>query len=694
MKHPLLSKCEEGIIKSRTFFKFKPLFYLLIILISFKGFAQDADSANPYIDAGDDITIDCGEDCVELTADYLDTGETTSYEVSSIPYDTSYPFRDLENRVSVNIDDRWSSVINLPFDFCFFGNIHSQMIIGSNGVISFDSSQAGGFCSYTLGEREAIPNPNIHTNSIMLFHDINPAYGDNQIGWELFGDAPNRVVVVSFYNVPYYNFANPTNTATSTFQMVMYETTNIIDFFVESKPDPHGHVSSPINGGRAVLGIQNAAGNQGYTPPGRNTGVWEAEEEAWRFMPSGDSNVDFAWLDEDGQVLGTDPTITVCPTDEITTYTARATWINCNGDEITVSDEVTVTREGDFTVDLGDDQEFCDVSEYEITAEITDGNPNNATFLWNTGETTQSIIVTESGTYSVEVTLNDCTITESVTIDFNKSPEVDLGDDRAICFENPEILDATPLNISDYPDPSELIYEWTQDGIILVDETEATLEVFEHGTYGVTVTFKDCFTEDSVVISEADDLTVDIIMDDGIMASAGVIEICPDEPHTLQAVTDAEDPTYQWFLNGDEIVGETNQTIEISIESGTMNTETYSVIISSDGCEASNEIDIRLYPVGNCVISQGLTPNGDGFNDNLDLTFLNDRTGILKLQVFNRYGTKVFEKDNYTDQWYGQTNDGNDLPTGTYYYVIDLVGDDPVYGRQTTGWIYLNQKAK
>src|SRR5699024_6912416 len=110
-----------------------------------------------------------------------------------------------------------------------------------------------------------------------------------------------------------------------------------------------------------------------------------------------------------------------------TTYTAKAIWLNCNGDEITVSDSVTVTKSSPFSVDLGENQEFCDVPEYEILAEIIDGDPTEATFLWNTGETTQSITVSESGTYSVDVSIGDCTVTESVDIEFNDSPEIDLG---------------------------------------------------------------------------------------------------------------------------------------------------------------------------------------------------------------------------------------------------------------------------
>lgn len=39
---------------------------------------------------------------------------------------------------SLNIDDTWSDVIDLGFEFCFFGDTYSQILIGSNGVLSFE----------------------------------------------------------------------------------------------------------------------------------------------------------------------------------------------------------------------------------------------------------------------------------------------------------------------------------------------------------------------------------------------------------------------------------------------------------------------------------------------------------------------------------------------------------------------------
>lgn len=728
---------------------------LSFFAMSFSGLAQQG-SGGPNVETGPDITLECGEECTDLTAVYVDTGVTTDYTVTSIDYDPPFAFTGLANPISVNTDDVWSSVINLPFDFCFFDDTYQQVIIGSNGIISFDTAAAGDFCDYSLGEREALPHPNVHRNAIMLYHDIDPRYGNNEIGWELIGEAPYRTLVVSFSDVPYYSV----NAATSTWQMVLYEATNAIEFFVQSKPNPYDYYSTPINGGRAVLGIQNKTGTQGYTPPGRNTSVWEATNEAWRFTPTGESNVDFVWMNEDGEVIGTEATINVCPTEDVTTYTAQATYLNCNGDIIIESDTITVTKTNTFNVNLGDDQVFCDGEDYTITAEVIDADPNDATFLWSTGETTQSITVNQSDTYSVEVTIDECTINRAVTITFNETPNIDLGEDMNTCFVDPVTLDASPAN---YDNPNDLTYEWTLDGVVIAGETNPTLDITAAGTYGVTVSFGDCiataeitvglgnveidlgpdvetcFNEPlllnatpsnydasvgsyewtfngSVLADETNPTlyvteigtygvtvtvgecsatdTVEILPQDGLEVSIveGNLEVCPNESHTLTATTSSEGVSFQWFLNGTPIGDETSSTLEFSVEANAVGPQTYSVEISIGDCTAEASVTVTLLACDG-VISQGISPNGDGYNDTLDLTFLNDRTGIKKLQIFNRLGKLVFEKVNYTNQWAGKTTDGNDLPTGTYFIVIDLNGQDVVYGEQHTGWIYLNQKA-
>jgi gliding motility-associated-like protein len=109
-------------------------------------------------------------------------------------------------------------------------------------------------------------------------------------------------------------------------------------------------------------------------------------------------------------------------------------------------------------------------------------------------------------------------------------------------------------------------------------------------------------------------------------------------------------------------------------------------------CLASDQLSFSLYDEDNCVISQGVSPNGDNVNDNLDLRFLDDRSGISSLEVFNRYGQKVYEKINYRNEFFGQSDNGNSLETGTYFYVIKFENEDPQYGRVHKGWIYINRE--
>ena len=93
---------------------------------------------NPYVDAGSDLIIDCATGCVDLTADFLEIGETNTYNVNQIAFVPPFSFNGLTNSVNTNIDDAWDAPQNLPFDFCFFTNTETQFQVGSNGTVRFD----------------------------------------------------------------------------------------------------------------------------------------------------------------------------------------------------------------------------------------------------------------------------------------------------------------------------------------------------------------------------------------------------------------------------------------------------------------------------------------------------------------------------------------------------------------------------
>jgi len=138
------------------------------------------------------------------------------------------------------------------------------------------------------------------------------------------------------------------------------------------------------------------------------------------------------------------------------------------------------------------------------------------------------------------------------------------------------------------------------------------------------------------------------------------------------------------------INGGTNQTVTLTASGVATvefdNSATNVVIelsnISNGNCSLSLT-ESATVTVESCSIPKGISPNGDGLNDNWDLSAYN----IKKVEIFNRYGTKVYSKSNYENEWFGQSDSGNELPNGTYYFVIDFTDLET-----KTGWIYINRE--
>ncbi|HLW39737.1 MAG TPA: gliding motility-associated C-terminal domain-containing protein [Brumimicrobium sp.] len=298
----------------------------------------------PSVDAGEDVNIDCTETCVTLTANPFHAGNTDTYVVESIPYAPPIPFNHPGGTaVSVNTDDVWSPLINLPFDFCFYGQTYTQAKIGSNGAISL-GNVVGTYHPYSFDA--PIPTNNLGASSnpgniFGVYHDMEPGtqYG-GQVKYHLLGEAPCRVLVVTFDNLPHFG-TSCRATLRSSSMIVLHEVTNTIEVYVKRKD-----LCMSWRDGRAVMGIMPNGGGQGIAPPGRNTGQWTVDEnspEAWRFIPNGTPIYTTEWLDEDDNVISTDLSIDVCPTVE-TTYKARVTYTSCTGGlPIVVEDEVVVT---------------------------------------------------------------------------------------------------------------------------------------------------------------------------------------------------------------------------------------------------------------------------------------------------------------------------------------------------------------
>ena len=119
----------------------------------------------------------------------------------------------------------------------------------------------------------------------------------------------------------------------------------------------------------------------------------------------------------------------------------------------------------------------------------------------------------------------------------------------------------------------------------------------------------------------------------------------------------------------------------------------YSLSVFANGC-ISEPVNFSVI-VNDCkvdlFIPEGFSPNADGINDEFVIRGIDNypKNGIV---IFNRWGNKVFEASPYQNNWDGKANrgvkvGGDELPVGTYFYLLDLGDGSKVY----KGDIYLNR---
>lgn len=189
--------------------------------------------------------------------------------------------------LGVGDDDQYAPVITpIGFPFTFFGNTYTQCVVSANGFITFDLTKVDQYSSYVIdGPEDAVPgNPNVLNSIMAAYSDIDPSVPGGSIDYALQGTAPNRRFIVSFCNSGLFSC----NNLKASFQIVLYETSNIIDFHLISQPTG---ACPGWNDGKAIQGVQNIDGTIGIVTPGRNWDpAWTAYNDSKRYTPAGTNN--------------------------------------------------------------------------------------------------------------------------------------------------------------------------------------------------------------------------------------------------------------------------------------------------------------------------------------------------------------------------------------------------------------------
>jgi gliding motility-associated-like protein len=269
-------------------------------------------------------------------------------------------------------------------------------------------------------------------------------------------------------------------------------------------------------------------------------------------------------------------------------------------------------------------------------------------FEWGpNGETTDSLIVTETGMYYL--TMSGCNIvSDSVFLALYEPPSI-VGD-YLVCDSsgfariNRENLGGNWSLASTTFNQGEFTYRTTIDSVVVASQNRGSIEVaYFDSICAITDTFSFAFQH---------------------MPRANILDsiIClKDIPYTLSATVFPDNNVgYTW-------TGGINDTVLEVYEPGIYALEVNNV------CGAYEDTVHVKFKDCSYMIPNVLTPNGDGINDVFVIKnkeFYNS----IRFQVYNRWGTIIKDAQDQTARWDGRTSYGELCPEGTYFYVIEIDG--------------------
>ncbi len=198
------------------------------------------------------------------------------------------------------------------------------------------------------------------------------------------------------------------------------------------------------------------------------------------------------------------------------------------------------------------DTSFCKSQPYIINV-----FKSNATYLWQDNSTSPTYSVTQTGIYWVDVTVNGCTIRDSITVNYFTPPTVNLGNDTNLCANETLQLNVRTTGGS---------YLWNNNS------TRATQTISQAGIYWVDVTVNGCATRDSIVVNYKPSPVVNLGND---------TTFCDNSPFTL--IASISGATYLWQDNS------TLSTFTVT------QTGIYWVDVTVNGCTTRDSITVNYF---------------------------------------------------------------------------------------------------
>lgn len=340
-------------------------------------------------------------------------------------------------------------------------------------------------------------------------------------------------------------------------------------------------------------------------------------------------------------------------------------------DTVTQSFSVYADPVASFTYDAA-----CNVNP-EITFNNTSTTPDNSTLTshWSFGNnqsnnTTSPTVILPSPTGNtvtlVVTTPDNCKDTIVKTVDANVYPKADFDYvpaciDQVISFNNTSTI----------ANGSVLDYQWALGSGQTSTQTNPTAT---YGTSGNQSVILIATSLTGCADTLVKDVTVYPYPNPPIITSNSPVE-CPGDDFTFSgnAISGA---SYFWSGPQNFTSNSRTNTLVASNE----NQGDYSLYIEVNGCPSDAAV-ISMSIAGKLVplvadFPNVITPNGDGKNDHLDINNYFSSCLPFKIEIYNRWGSRVWVQESAGDPFEGKDqNSGSKLADGVYFYQLTY-GDE------------------
>ncbi len=319
---------------------------------------------------------------------------------------------------------------------------------------------------------------------------------------------------------------------------------------------------------------------------------------------------------------------------------------------------------------------LCPNGTSQLTATATGGFPGY-TYIWtlNGNIVSDSVSMTSiplSNDTVYVVTVNDACgtppVSQNVTV--TTVPYVainlDLGADITVPCPNTgvNLVPAFSQGAAPY------IFNWSNGAVPISGDSAAIAQPAVSTTYYLTMT--DACNQAPV----KDSVKVLIAVNPELLAKASKdTTVCKGNPVTLSVIAEGGAGSYSYLWQDLTTLAGFDNNTGVSISPIIENTISYLITVTDlCGVTAIDTVNVPLRTDCDVVVPNIITPNGDAENQYLVFTNI-ELFPQPKLEVFNRWGNKIYESDNYQNNWAPV-----ELNPGVYYFTLELGTIDPKKG--------------